>query len=59
VRFIFVIRHKENIQFNPVKENVLPENRNQHILVDEIIELSNPTPKPILYPSKIGYFNSS
>jgi hypothetical protein len=39
----FVIRHKENLQYTPIKENELPENRHQHILKDEIIELSNPT----------------
>ena len=35
----FVIRHKENLQYISVKENVLPENRHKNILVDEIIEL--------------------
>ena len=39
----FVIRHKENLKFNTIKENVLPENTHQHILKDEIIELSNET----------------
>ncbi len=37
----FVIRHKENIQYNVIKENDLPDNRHQHILKDEIIELKN------------------
>ena len=37
----FVIRHKENLQYAVVKENELPENRHQHILKDEIIELKN------------------
>jgi hypothetical protein len=37
----FVIRHKDNIQFNVVKENELPDNKHQHILKDEIIELKN------------------
>lgn len=36
----FVIRHKENILFQSIKENELPENRHQHILIDEIIELT-------------------
>jgi hypothetical protein len=36
----FVIRHKENIRFRVVKENELPENRHQHVLKDEIIELT-------------------
>ena len=41
----FVIRHKENIQYITVKENGLPENRHQHILKDEIIELKNSVSK--------------
>ena len=36
----FVVRHKENIRFKTIKENPLPENRHQHILEDEIIELT-------------------
>ncbi len=36
----FVVRHKENLKFNSIKENILPENRHQHILKDEIIELT-------------------
>lgn len=36
----FVIRHKDNINFRSVKENPLPDNRHQHILIDEIIELT-------------------
>lgn len=36
----FVIRHKENLKFKSVKEIPLPENRHQHILKDEIIELT-------------------
>ena len=41
----FVIRHKENLQFTTIEENELPENRHQHILKDEIIELKNGTSK--------------
>ena len=41
----FVIRHKENIQYTVKKENELPENRHQHILKDEIIELKNKSSK--------------
>jgi hypothetical protein len=41
----FVIRHKENIQYTVIKENELPENRHQHILKDEIIELKNKSSK--------------
>jgi hypothetical protein len=37
----FVIRHKENLQFNTIKENTLPHSKHQHILKDEIIELKN------------------
>jgi len=36
----FVIRHKDNIQFKVIKENDLPQVNHQHILKDEIIELS-------------------
>jgi len=36
----FVIRHKENLQFTSIKELELPENKQQHILKDEIIRLS-------------------
>jgi hypothetical protein len=36
----FVIRHKDNIKFSTVKEKELPDNRHQHILKDEIIELT-------------------
>ena len=48
----FVIRHKENIQFTVIKENELPENRHQHILKDEIIELKNNLSKE-KYPKKL------
>ena len=37
----FVIRHKDNLQYTVIKENDLPENRYQHILKDEVIELKN------------------
>lgn len=37
----FVIRHKENLQFVTIKENELPDNRHEHVLIDEIIELKN------------------
>ena len=36
----FVVRHKDNIQFTTVKENELPENRHEHLLKDEVIELT-------------------
>jgi hypothetical protein len=41
----FVIRHKQNLQFISIKEKELPENRHQHILKDEIIELKSPISK--------------
>ena len=37
----FVVRHKDNMQCTVVKELDLPDNRHQHILKDEIIELKN------------------
>jgi hypothetical protein len=48
----FVIRHKENLQFETLKENGLPENRHQHILKDEIICLKNESSKS-KYPCKL------
>lgn len=48
----FVIRHKENLQFETLKENDLPENRHQHILKDEIICLKNELSKS-KYPGKL------
>jgi hypothetical protein len=48
----FVIRHKENIQYKVIKENKLPENRHQHILKDEIIELKNKSSKE-KYPKRL------
>jgi hypothetical protein len=48
----FVIRHKENIQYKVIKENKLPENKHQHILKDEIIELKNKSSKE-RYPKRL------
>lgn len=48
----FVIRHKENIQFKSIKENELPDNRHQHVLKDEIIELTGVQSKN-KYPNKL------
>jgi hypothetical protein len=48
----FVIRHKENLQFNTLKENELPENRHLHIMKDEFIELKN-EPSKNKYPKKL------
>jgi hypothetical protein len=36
----FVVRHKDNLQFNKIKELALPENKHPELLIDEIIELS-------------------
>ena len=36
----FVVRHKDNIKFRTIKELELPEERHQHVLKDEIIELT-------------------
>lgn len=38
----FVVRHKENLQYTTLKENPVPDNRHEHILKDELIELKNP-----------------
>lgn len=48
----FVIRHKENLQFKVIKENALPENKHQHLLKDEIIELKNESSKD-KYPKQL------
>lgn len=36
----FVIRHKENLQYRSLKKYELPDGRHEHILKDELIELS-------------------
>lgn len=48
----FVIRHKDNLSFNTIKERELPQNTAQHILIDEEIELTNPVSKE-KYPKKL------
>ncbi|QEK51246.1 IS4 family transposase [Pedobacter aquae] len=48
----FVIRHKENLQYTTVKENILPENRHKNILIDEIIELKTTKSKDS-YPKNL------
>jgi hypothetical protein len=48
----FVIRHKENLQYTVIKENNLPDNKHEHILKDEIIELKNDSSKE-KYPKKL------
>lgn len=51
-KVFFVIRHKENIQFTSIKENELPDNRHEHILKDEIIELTGNQSKKN-YPKRL------
>jgi len=48
----FVVRHKDNLQFTVKKENELPEQRHQHILVDQIIELKNESSRQ-KYPNRL------
>lgn len=48
----FVIRHKENIKFTTIKERDLPENKHQHLLKDEIIELTGTGSKK-KYPKRL------
>lgn len=50
-KVFFVIRHKANLKFTVIKENELPENRYQHILKDEIIELTGKTKEK--YPKRL------
>jgi len=39
-KVFFVIRHKKNIRFTSIKENDLPVDKHQHILKDEIVQLT-------------------
>jgi len=48
----FVVRLKQSVQFNRGKEKPLPEDRHQHILVDEYIELSHSNTYE-KYPAKL------
>lgn len=48
----FVIRHKDNMQYNVIAENELPENRHPHLLKDEIIEFKNEESKT-KYPKRL------
>lgn len=51
----FVVRLKENLQYVIIKENELPENRHQHILKDEIIELKSEISKTKYSKNKEEY----
>ena len=48
----FVIRHKDNLQYDVIKENELPQNRHPHLLKDEIITLKNQLSKE-KYPKQL------
>ncbi|CAN5183907.1 hypothetical protein BH20BAC1_BH20BAC1_28800 [soil metagenome] len=48
----FVIRHKDNMQYNVIAENELHENRHPHLLKDEIIEFKNAGSKT-KYPKRL------
>lgn len=48
----FVVRLKQSVQFTRGKEKPLPEDRHQHILVDEYIELSHSNTYE-KYPAKL------
>ena len=48
----FVVRHKDNIKFTTVRENKLPDNRHEHLLKDEIIELTGVRSKK-KYPKRL------
>lgn len=48
----FVIRHKDNLQFEIIKENDLSEKHQQHVLKDEIIQLTTKTSKE-KYPNQL------
>jgi len=48
----FVIRHKENIQYTTIKEKDLPQDRHEHVLKDEIIQLTGLKSKT-KYPAKL------
>ena len=47
----FVVRLKKSVKFNRLDERELPEDRHQHILIDEYIELSEEKTKA-KYPKK-------
>ena len=51
-KVFFVIRHKEDLQFKSIKENELPDNRHQHVLKDEVIELTGIRSKK-KYPKRL------
>lgn len=48
----FVVRHKDNITFKTIRELDLPEHKHQHLLKDEIIELTGIKTKE-KYPKRL------
>lgn len=48
----FVVRHKDNIKFKTIRELDLPEYKHQHLLKDEIIELTGVKTKE-KYPKRL------
>lgn len=51
-KVFFVIRHKDNLQFESIKENPLPETKHHHILKDELIQLTGPQSQK-KYPERL------
>ncbi len=49
---IFIIRHKENLQYESIREKELPDGRHQHILKDEMIQLTGAKSKKT-YPAQL------
>jgi hypothetical protein len=48
----FVVRHKENLQYESLQENELPDGRHEHVLKDERIQLTGPQSKK-RYPGRL------
>lgn len=48
----FVVRHKDNLKFKTIKEHKLPRDKYQHVIKDEIIELTGITTRG-KYPKKL------
>ena len=48
----FVVRHKDNLAFKTIIEKELPESKQEHILKDELIELTGAVSKK-KYPKKL------
>ncbi len=52
-KVFFLVRHKENLQCIKIKENDWPDDRQEHMLTEEIIELKNNSSKQ-KYPDRLG-----